>query len=77
MFARDRLIRKALRERFVATLRGGATFDGILTDADRNTFRFVDAYALDPKRNRVPVDGDLYLPRLEVTYLQRPGGTAT
>lgn len=74
MLGRDRLVRRSLRERFVATLRGGETFDGILIDVDNTTFHMVDAYAIDPKRNRVPVDGGLYLPRAEVTYLQRPGG---
>lgn len=72
MLGRDRLVRKSLRERFVATLKDGASFDGLLVDADVKTFRFVDAWALDG-RNRVKVDGELFLPRSEVSYLQKPG----
>lgn len=72
---RDKLVRRVLRERFVATLKGGEAFEGLLLEADDKTFRFTDAHKLDG-RNSVPVDGDLYLPRSEVQYLQKPGGNA-
>lgn len=75
MLGRDRLVRKALRERFVVTLRGGESFDGLLVEADAKTFRFANASAIDGHVH-VKVDGDLFIPRSEVTYLQRPGGTA-
>lgn len=75
MLKRDKLVRQALRERFVASLRGGESFEGLLLDADEKTFRFVDSFALDGK-NRAPVDGDLYIPRSEVLYLQKPGASA-
>lgn len=71
----DKLIRQHLRERFVVTLRGGESFDGLLVDADEKTYRMVDAFAVDGK-NRVSVDGELFLPRGEVLYLQKPGGAA-
>lgn len=71
----DKLIRQHLRDRFVVTLRGGASFDGLLVDADEKTYRMVDAFAVDGK-DRVSVDGELFLPRGEVLYLQRPGGVA-
>lgn len=67
----DRLIRQALRDRFVVTLRTKETFEGLLLEADDKTIRLVDAFALDGS-SRVAVDGDLYLPRAEVSYLQRP-----
>jgi hypothetical protein len=72
---RDRLVRQALRERFVATLRTGESFDGLLVDVDDKTYRFVDAFALDGTK-RMSVDGELFLPRAEVTYLQKPGVSA-
>lgn len=72
----DRLVRSLLRERFVVTLRSGETFDGLLVDADVKTFRMANAFAVDPKGNRVSVDGELFIPRDQVTYFQRPGGTA-
>jgi hypothetical protein len=72
MARRDRLIRQVLRERFVVTLRGGETFDGLLLDIDEKTVRLGDVSALDG-RNRALVDGELYVPRDEVSYFQRPG----
>ena len=75
MGRRDRLIRQCLRERFVATLRGGESFEGLLVEVDEKTFRFANAWALDGK-NRVSVDGEIFLPRNEVLYLQRPGVNA-
>ena len=72
---RDRLLKQLLRDRFVVTLRGGESFDGLLADADEKTVRLVDAFALDGK-NRVSVDGELFIPRGEVVYMQRPGVTS-
>lgn len=71
---RDALVSRAVKDRFVATLRSGETFDGLLIAADSKTFRFADVWALDGKE-RVSVDGELYLPRSEVLYLQKPGGS--
>ena len=72
---RDRLLKQLLRDRFVVTLRGGESFDGLLADADEKTVRLVDAFALDGK-NRMSVDGELFIPRGEVVYMQRPGVTS-
>lgn len=72
MAHRDRLIRQALRERFVVTMRTKETFEGLLLEADDKTVRLTDAHVLDGK-TRLSVDGDLYLPRAEVSYMQRPG----
>ena len=69
----DRLVRGVLRERFVLTLRSGEPFDGLLVDADAKTFRLVNAWAVDGK-NRVSVDGELFVPRDQVVYMQKPGG---
>jgi len=70
---RDRLIRQHLRERFVVTLQGGESFEGLLIEADEKTIHLVEANALDGKSS-VPVDGALFLPRAQVSYLQKPGG---
>jgi hypothetical protein len=69
---RDRLIRQALRERFVVTLTTGETFDGLLDEVDDKSVRLIDAHAVDGA-NRVKVDGSLYLPRDRVAYMQKPG----
>ena len=71
MARRDQLIRQAVRERFVVTMHSKETFEGLLLDVDEKTIRLTDAYALNG-RDRMSVDGDLYLPRTEVSYLQRP-----
>lgn len=70
---RDRLVRRALRERFVVTMQSGSTFEGLLLDADENTVTMADAFALNGT-SRVAVDGVLYLPRFDVAYMQRPTG---
>lgn len=68
---RDRVLRKHLRERFVVTLLSGETFDGLLDRWDESTLEFVDAFAVT-ERNRVEVDGRLFLARARVAYMQRP-----
>lgn len=69
---RDRLIRQALRERFVITMTTGETFDGLLDEVDDKSVHLIDAHAVDGS-NRVKVDGSLYLPRDHVAYMQKPG----
>jgi hypothetical protein len=71
--SRDKLIRQNLRERFVITLHGGESFDGLLVEADEKTLRMVNAFAIG-KNSRVSVDGELFLPRGDVAYMQKPGG---
>ena len=73
MNRRDRLLRQVHLQRFIVTLSNGETFDGLLADADDNTVKLVGAFAVDAK-NREPVDGDLYLPRTKVLYMQNPEG---
>jgi hypothetical protein len=73
MNRKDRLLRAAHLERFVVTLTTGETFDGLLADADDNSVKLVGAYAVSEKET-VQVDGDLYLPRDKVAYMQNPGG---
>jgi hypothetical protein len=70
---RDRLVKRALRERFVVTMTTGETFEGLLLDADEKTVTMADCYALNGN-SRLEVDGELYLPRVGVAYMQRPTG---
>lgn len=71
MGGRDRLIRQTLRERFVVTMKSGATFEGLLLDADDRTVVLVESFALD-ENGRHRVDGSMYLARSDVDYMQRP-----
>ena len=73
MNRRDRLLRQVHLQRIVITMTTGETFDGLLSDADDNSVRIVDVFAVDEK-NRVSVDGEMYLPRANVSYMQNPGG---
>lgn len=72
--ARDRLLKKWLRERFHITLTSGETFDGLLDSWDQNHLIFLDAGAVVPvdemRTRRVPVDGQLFLRRDAVAYMQ-------
>jgi len=67
------LLRQVHFARFIVTLTTGETFDGLLADADDNTVKLVGAFAVDEK-SRVSVDGDLYIPRSKILYLQNPEG---
>jgi hypothetical protein len=75
MAQRDRLVRQALKERFVVTLKSGEAFDVLLLAVDDKTIRATNAFALG-EGTRVAVDGELYLPREGIAYMQRPGSGA-
>lgn len=66
----DRLLRHLIKERFVITLKSGESFDGLLADVDVKTIRLVNAWALADK-DRVSVDGELFIPRAEIVYMQK------
>lgn len=68
---RDRLLKSLLRERFVVTLTTGEAFDGLLDRWDESTIELVDVHAVTEK-SRVQVDGRIYLPRQQISYMQRP-----
>lgn len=74
MAQRDRLVRQALRREFVVTLTSGATFAGVLLDADDRTVVLTRAATISvtPRNEtvRTAVDGQLFLPRDEVEYMQ-------
>lgn len=75
--ARDRLLKKQMRQRFHVTLTTGETFDGLLDEWDGNYLILLDAGQLIAASNtetvRVKVDGQLFLPREHIAYLQRAG----
>ena len=73
MNRRDRLLRQVHLQRFIVTLTSGETFDGLLADTDDNSVKLVGAFAIDEK-SRESVDGDLYLPRVKIAYMQNPEG---
>lgn len=71
MFGRDRILKSHLRQRFVVTLKSGESFEGLVLDADSRVLVVGDASAHvadGPAR----VDGQLFLDRSDVAYLQLP-----
>lgn len=66
---RDRVIRALLRERFVVTLTTGETFEGLVIDADDSTVHLARAFAITDD-GKIPVDGQLFVPREHVAYMQ-------
>ncbi|HET6908318.1 MAG TPA: hypothetical protein VFH54_03185 [Mycobacteriales bacterium] len=70
---RDRLLKKAVRDRFVVTLKSGQAFDGLLDEWDHSHYLFVDAHALTDEGARQPVSvhGELWVDRGNVAYLQK------
>jgi hypothetical protein len=72
--ARDRLLKKLIRERFHVTLTSGESFDGLLDEWDAKHLVFVDAGTRMPldhaQTQRVPVSGKLFLPRDRISYMQ-------
>ena len=60
-------------ERYVVTLTSGETFEGLLSQVTPEVVKLVDSYALD-KDSRLSVDGELFLDRSKVAYMQKPGG---
>jgi small nuclear ribonucleoprotein (snRNP)-like protein len=71
-----RIFLNLVKERLVITLKNGEAFEGIMLGHDRKVIRLVEAKQLGREAN-VPVDGELYLIRSEVNYMQRTGGKQT
>jgi hypothetical protein len=71
---RDRLIKQALRERFLITTDMEESFEAILFDHDAMHFVLADAYSISAKGDRLKIDGQLWLPRARVKYMQAVRG---
>ena len=72
--SRDRLLRNEVKERFVVTLKAGPMFSGLLIDVDDRTFHFSDVRIIQ-KSGSEPADGQLYIERSNVAYMQRVART--
>jgi small nuclear ribonucleoprotein (snRNP)-like protein len=75
-----RIFLNLVKERLVITLKNGETFEGVLLGHDRKVVHLVEARALTVSGGgnpSVPVDGDLYLIRSEVNYMQRPSSSGS
>jgi len=74
VFARDRLIKGALRRRFVVTLKGAeGDFAGVLTEFDRRVMIFEQCTTVPSNtKEQTPTDipGRIIVERSSVAYLQ-------
>lgn len=68
----DVLMREHLLERYVVTVDAGETFSGLLAAVDDRTLVLRDVRVLLKDTTTSPVDGDIFLRRESVSYLQRP-----
>lgn len=66
----DRLIRNAVRKRYLVTLEGDEALEGVLIDSDANHLVLADVGAMAADGARRPVDGQVWIPRARVRYLQ-------
>lgn len=72
--SRDRLLRERVCDKVVVTLKTGAAFGGVLFKVDDRVLVLRDTQALGAGQNGGPVgvDGELFLSRSDVEFLQRP-----
>jgi hypothetical protein len=70
----DKVVRQHIRSRFLITMKAGLTWDGVLYDADPSTLVLRDAAAVNGDGSKVPADGEVFLPRHDVAYMQRLTG---
>lgn len=71
MRRRDYVLDGLLRERLVVTLKDGQTFRGLFDGGDQNHLAFLDAEYLSGDKV-TKVDGQVFLPRANVAYIQKP-----
>ncbi len=71
----DRLLRKAIRTRYLVTLITDDAFEGVLYDADREHLVLADAAELAPSGVRTAADGHVWIPRASVKYMQQAVAT--
>lgn len=72
--ARPRVVASRLRHRVVVTLKDGASFAGLLWEADQRVWvlRQAEALAAGDRNTDVPVDGEILLMIAEFAYVQKP-----
>lgn len=66
------LFRQRLRKQVIVTLKDGAAFAGILFDVDPELVILRNTASISDHGERVPVDGEVILPRTEIAFIQLP-----
>lgn len=73
MARKDRLLGMAERGRFLATLNDGTALDGLLLDWDEGHLVFADCHNVNAGGDRLSIDGEVWLPRSQILYMQKTG----
>jgi hypothetical protein len=67
----DRVVRSHLRTRFLITTHQNKTWDAVLMDADERSLLLADTELVNADGTRTKADGQVFLPRSDVAYMQR------
>lgn len=67
----DRIVHRYLRTRFLVTTKANQTWDGVLMEADSHSLLMAHAELVTADGKRTPADGQVFLPRADVAYMQR------
>ena len=71
MARKDRLLLMAERGRFLVTTDSEEAFEGVLYDWDESNIVLADFCQVSPTGDRMKLDGDLWLPRPRIKYMQK------
>lgn len=73
--SRDRLLRRNVRDTVIVNMKSRIAFRGVLYEADRHSLILRNAVIARPEDDApTAVDGEVFLPRIDVEFMQRPGG---
>lgn len=67
----DRILKSYRRDKFLITTKPGQTWSAVVMDVDERTLFLLDAEAVAPDGTRTKADGQVFLPRADVAYMQR------
>jgi small nuclear ribonucleoprotein (snRNP)-like protein len=67
----DRIVRRYLRTKFLITMKNGQTWSAVLMEVDEHSLSLADTEFINPDGTRTPAEGQVFLPRADVAYMQR------
>ena len=71
----DRVLKNLLKEKFLVSLNDGTSIEGLLIEMDDKTLQFANCQQVvikDSVTSRHEVDGQVFIPRSTILYLQKP-----
>lgn len=67
----DRILKSYRRDKFLITTKPGQTWSAVVMDVDDRTLSLLDVEVVAPDGTRTKADGQIFLPRADVAYMQR------